>query len=130
MTIFNEFEPLKDLPLFEKNDVLPVAQKAREDFERNLEKSKKAQLQFEGHHVEDKDNIRLKNQLDVVRTVLRKWEKGARWLTVDEIHNITEFPHNSISAQIRNLRKERFGKLPIIGRYRSGLRVYEYKIVS
>ena len=35
--------------------------------------------------------------------------KDGNWYTLDELHNATNDPHASISAQLRNLRKKRFG---------------------
>lgn len=54
-----------------------------------------------------------------------------RWRTIDEIHSITNDPHNSISAQLRHLRKERFGSF-ILNRQSRGDRkngLYEYQIL-
>ncbi len=54
-----------------------------------------------------------------------------RWRTLDEIHSITNDPHASISAQLRHLRKERFGSFIMNkksrGDRKSGL--YEYQIL-
>jgi len=52
------------------------------------------------------------------------------WRTLDEIHDLTGDPHASISAQLRHLRKERFGSHTVDrqarGNRSSGL--YEYRL--
>lgn len=52
------------------------------------------------------------------------------WLTLDEIAQKTGDPHASISAQLRNLRKERFGKYNILKRSRGDRSrgLWEYKL--
>lgn len=54
------------------------------------------------------------------------------WLTLDEIHQVTGDPQASISAQLRHLRKERFGSYSVEKRHRGekshGL--YEYRLLA
>ena len=56
------------------------------------------------------------------------------WATVEELCALLEakhqkkFPAQSISAQLRNLRKEKFGGLDVRSRYREGARIAEYKL--
>ena len=84
-----------------------------------------ASLDFDGTAYEaDKDQVRLTAQMKDVHAVLL----CGSWHTVDEIHDSTGHPHNSVSAQIRNLRKSRFGGYSITGRYRNGTRIFEYKL--
>lgn len=73
------------------------------------------------------DDKRLRGQLK------RVWDcmKDERWRTLAEIEVITNDPQASISAQLRHLRKERFGSHFISKRSRgareSGL--FEYQLV-
>ena len=70
------------------------------NFEPNLE------ADFDGATYErSRDHARLKGQISRIFNVMRDGE----WRTVSEIHDITGDPENSIQAQLRNLRKEKFG---------------------
>lgn len=82
-------------------------------------------LDFDGKHFDrEKDGARLSGQIQDVYAALR----DGKWKTVEEIEAITGHPQNSISAQIRNLRKEKFGGHNIPGRYREGTRIFEYRL--
>jgi hypothetical protein len=76
------------------------------------------------------DNARLDSQLG------RVWKAMVTgyWLTLDEIHELTGDPQASISAQLRHLRKARFGAYPIVKRHRGeasrGLWEYRMKLPS
>lgn len=52
-----------------------------------------------------RDDVRLTGQL------LRVWEamKGGQWRTLEELARVTGDPAASVSAQLRHLRKPRFG---------------------
>lgn len=68
-----------------------------------------------------RDDIRLTGQL------LRVWDvvKDQQWRTLDQISRSTGDPHASISAQLRHLRKARFGGHTVEKEYRdNGLYVY------
>lgn len=74
------------------------------------------------------DRARLASQLERVRAAIRD---GA-WRTLDEIQRLTDAPQASISAQLRNLRKARFGSC-VIERRARGERshgLYEYRLVA
>ena len=82
------------------------------------------------------DEDRLRTQMGWVLSTLQDtstYDRGA-WWTVDEIRAIIQMsknrhvPEASISAQIRNLRKQANGGYRITGRYRKGLRIYEYRL--
>lgn len=82
---------------------------------------------FDGSdYVPPLDHQRLRGQ------ILRVWDalKGGQWLTLGELGEITGDPQASISAQLRHLRKERFGSHTILKRRRgeetSGL--WEYRL--
>ena len=72
-----------------------------------------------------RDNPRLRGQL------LRVWTqvKDGRWQTLRSIADATGDPEASVSAQLRHLRKDRFGGYEIEKRHvRDGL--YEYRLVE
>jgi hypothetical protein len=75
-------------------------------------------------YVPDRDDGRLSGQL------LRIWElmKDSQWRTLSEISEITGDPPASISAQLRHLRKERFGSHTIEKTY-LGNGLYNYRLL-
>ncbi len=79
---------------------------------------------FEGPADNARDCDRLCGQ------ILRVYDAmyGGQWLTLAEIHNITGDPEASISAQIRHLRKYRFGAHQIDKRRRNDGNQWEYKL--
>ena len=83
------------------------------------------ELRFDGaDYVPERDNPRLKGQL------LRVWDvmKDGQWRTLREIANKTNDPEASISAQLRHLRKERFGSHHIEREHiNNGL--YRYRLI-
>ena len=82
---------------------------------------------FDGKHYERKmDKERLARQIKEVHDHV----SSGSWKTVEEISVATGYPQPSVSAQLRNLRKEKFGGLDVRGRYRSGARIFEYKLVK
>ena len=88
---------------------------------------KQEKLDFDGSDYDPKyDRKRLTRQILRVYSAL----KGGAWLTLDEIHQITGDPQASISAQLRHLRKERFGSYTINKRPRGDRSrgLWEYKI--
>ena len=71
----------------------------------------------------DRDKERLRGQILRVYTVM----KDGRWRTLRAIADTTGDPEASVSAQLRHLRKPRFGGYEIQKRYvRNGL--YEYRL--
>ncbi len=80
---------------------------------------------FDGSDYKHKrDSVRLSGQL------LRIWDvmKDGQWRTLDQISELTRTPHSSASAQLRNLRKERFGSHIIEKEYMDdGL--FKYKLI-
>ena len=84
-------------------------------------------FKFDGPVYEPKhDKIRLTGQ------ILRIFEaiKDSNWYTLNEIHSKTGDPHASISAQLRHLRKKRFGSHTVDkeprGNRNSG--IWQYKL--
>ncbi len=81
---------------------------------------------FDGpEYVHGRDNDRLSTQLARVRGFMR----GGEWQTLAEIADAIDDPITSISAQLRHLRKPRFGKWQVDRRQRgkSGA-LYEYRL--
>jgi predicted transcriptional regulator len=81
---------------------------------------------FDGADViPSRDELRLFNQLDRVWFLM----KDGRWRTLDEISELTGDPPASISAQLRNLRKKKFGSHVVERQYiDSGL--YKYRVTK
>lgn len=72
------------------------------------------------------DGKRILKQMDVIRDfMLEDWLKG-RWATLKEISDWTEIPEASVSAQLRHLRKPRFGGYVVEKRRRGQL--WEYQV--
>jgi hypothetical protein len=71
-----------------------------------------------------RDDARLIGQL------LRIWEymKDSKWRTLSEIAQATGDPQASISAQLRHLRKPRFGAHTVDKEY-LGNGLYQYKVI-
>ena len=79
---------------------------------------------FDGDdYVADRDNARLTNQIDKVRMYM----ENAGYLTVKQIAADLKQPEPSVSAQIRNLRKDRFGARTVNREYR-GDGCYAFKL--
>ena len=82
---------------------------------------------FSGDEFDPKfDGKRLAGQILRVFDVV----SDGRWRTLDELARETGDPHASVSAQLRNLRKQDFGSHTIIKRHRgdraNGLWEYSY----
>jgi hypothetical protein len=79
---------------------------------------------FEGPADNARDCDRLCGQ------ILRVYDAiySGRWMTLDEIHQATGDPEASISAQIRHLRKYRFGAHQIDKRRRNDGNQWEYRL--
>src|SRR5438552_15768608 len=46
------------------------------------------------------------------------------WLSLDELSRVTSYPQASISAQLRHLRKERYGGYRLGKRQRAGVKLF------
>jgi hypothetical protein len=80
---------------------------------------------FDGDDYKDKrDRGRLTGQLLRIYTLI----SGGQWWTLQEISDATGDPHSSVSAQLRNLRKVRFGK-HTVERDHLGGGLYRYRLV-
>jgi len=84
-----------------------------------------ADIRFNGaDYVPERDNPRLKTQYDRVFYLMR--DQKAR--TLREIATITGDPESSVSAQLRHMRKERFGSHEVV-RERISEGLYTYKLI-
>lgn len=72
----------------------------------------------------ERDAPRLTKQLERVFALM----KDGSWRSLNVIAAVTKDPEASISAQLRHLRKERFGAHGVEKRYR-GFGLYEYRLV-
>lgn len=74
------------------------------------------------------DKVRLTGQLLRIFTLM----KDGNWRSLDEISNLTGDPHASISAQLRNLRKHRFGGHEVLRQPRGNRfhGLFEYKLIE
>ncbi len=74
------------------------------------------------------DNARLTGQIMRVFDCMR----DGRWRTLDEIARATNDPHASVSAQLRHLRKERFGSYTVNKRNRGDREtgLFEYQLLG
>lgn len=77
-------------------------------------------------YVPERDKKRLTGQLEAIYRLM----KDGVWRSVDEIHEQTgkRFPHNSLQAQLRNLRKPSFGSHDVRRRRREGTNLTEYRL--
>ena len=71
-----------------------------------------------------RDDARMTGQL------LRIWEfvKSGSWYTLDQIASATGDPQSSVSAQLRHLRKPRFGAHDVQRNY-VGNGLYHYRVI-
>lgn len=82
-------------------------------------------LRFDGDdYVPERDDLRLTGQLARIWGCVR----SGRWRTLEEIAAMTADPPASISAQLRHLRKKRFGAHTVERRYLGG-GLYEYRVI-
>lgn len=82
-------------------------------------------VSFNGsNYIPQRDDIRLRGQIKRVWDVMKTGE----WLTLTEIAKATSDPEASISAQLRHLRKHRFGAHTIDKLY-LGMGLYAYKLI-
>ena len=66
----------------------------------------KTEIYFNGSdYVPSYDQKRLTKQIYIIKDLMLK----SGFVTLQDIENVTGFPQASISAQLRNLKKERFG---------------------
>ena len=83
-------------------------------------------LRFDGSdYVHKRDGIRLTGQLERVFDVM----KSGEWITLRQLSDRARCPEASASAQMRNLRKERFGGFEVEKKYdHFGVFLYRLKV--
>jgi len=82
-------------------------------------------VRFDGADYSPKrDDVRLSGQLLRIFLLMR----DGRWRTLEHIAEHTGDPAPSVSAQLRHLRKKRFGE-HIVNRRHLGNGLYEYQVV-
>ena len=83
-----------------------------------------SELRFDGaDYVPNRDNSRLGSQLQRVFSLVA----DGKWRSLQDMSDLTGDPQASISAQLRHLRKARFGSWNVERRYiNNGL--YEYRL--
>ena len=106
-----------------------ISDSTRPDFKKIAKKSLTIHdSKFDGSDVVKKlDNPRLEKGI----TRIFNYMKGERWLTLETISESTSIGESSVSAQLRNMRKDRFGGHTIEKR-RKGERtsgLWEYKLI-
>ncbi len=72
-----------------------------------------------------RDDVRLTGQLERIWNLMR----DGRWRTLREIAETTGDPESSVSAQLRHLRKARFGA-HTVNRRNDGGGLYRYQVIS
>jgi hypothetical protein len=79
-------------------------------------------------YVKEFDQERLTGQLKRVYTLMI----DGKWRTLREIESITRDPQSSISAQLRHLRKDRFGSHTLNKRNRGDREngLFEYQLIK
>jgi hypothetical protein len=93
--------------------------------ERNNIPNKKPDAEFDGADYNPAlDDDRLNKQVGRVYDAI----KDGAWLTLDALEKITGDPQASISAQLRHLRKERFGSHNIERRRDESVGTWEYRL--
>lgn len=75
-------------------------------------------------YVHERDAPRLTKQIERVKELM----KDGRWRSLPQIAKATNDPEASISAQLRHLRKKRFGGHTIEKRYQ-GNGLFEYRLL-
>jgi DNA-binding Lrp family transcriptional regulator len=81
-------------------------------------------VSFDGEDMDqERDGERLNRQMNIIRERM----ENAGWLSVQQLSNELGFPATSVSAQIRNLRKDKFGGRYVERRYQ-GNGLYQFKL--
>lgn len=84
---------------------------------------------FDGSDYSPKfDDVRLKGQIKKIYALMI----DGKWRTLSEIEQLTNFGQASISAQLRHLRKDRFGNHIVNKRNRGERRqgLFEYQLIK
>ena len=79
---------------------------------------------------ESKDGTRIRRQIEVIRETMLEASARGEWLTLDEIHGLTNYPAPSVSADLRHLRKRAFGSYTVDKRRRKEAGLWEYLVTK
>ena len=79
---------------------------------------------FGPNYDEQRDGTRVRNQMKAVLTLMQ----DERWRTLSAIARTLHYPEASVSAQLRHLRKPRFGGYRVEKRNKGG-GVWEYRVL-
>ena len=74
---------------------------------------------------DDLDGARLTGQMGAVWSLMR----DGRWRTLNEIAAVTGAPEASVSARLRDLRKDRFGRLEVQRRRCGEGGTWRYRVI-
>ena len=83
---------------------------------------------FDGKTYEPQhDKVRLNRQLSIVWNVM----KAGHWMTLARLASLTKQPEASVSARLRDLRKDRFGSHTVERRRRGAASdgLWEYRLI-
>ena len=75
-------------------------------------------------YLESRDRSRLFRQLDAVKALM---QSDYDWHTLEEISVVTQAPQASVSARLRDLRRERHGGHTILRQY-AGNGLFRYRM--
>ena len=81
---------------------------------------------FNGPEATEDDQPRLLTQHQIIKKLML----DGRWRTLPEIERATAQPPASISAQLRHLRKPRFGEYQVERRHRDEAGLFEYRVLA
>jgi hypothetical protein len=91
-----------------------------------LEEGERMSLQFDGSDYNHKrDSPRLSTQFERIKSLML----DGRWRTLQEIEDQLHYPQASISAQLRHMRKPRFGGY-IVQKQHLGAGVFSYRVAG
>lgn len=76
-------------------------------------------------YVKELDGKRIAKQHEVIRDFMLN---NTNWFTLAELHALLQFPEASISAQLRHLRKKRFGAYRV-EKQRRTVGTWEYRVL-
>ena len=88
------------------------------------------------HELAKDSTFHWRSQRDIIRDVMNAANECDTWLTLGELHNLTQYAEASISAQLRHLRKADNGGFAVRKRRRMLLTLwrkdvlYEYRLSS
>ena len=75
--------------------------------------------------VAERDDPRLSSQLEKIKKLVL----DGKWRSLKQISEATKAPHASVSAQLRNLRKRKFGAYEVQRRHVDG-GFYQYRVLK